>query len=220
MSLFLAGFLSGDDFGQYLAKLYACYEHLPEEQQSVIKSWFATFPKEDFLYIVDNLKNVVSIYMLQDDNNSGLKPFLQFLGILHSANEQAHCVSSEDFYIETITQETDVEEQIQIRMRNKKFNESTFSFIDYPWVLDCGFKAGILDYESKIERERDLVNSYMGLMSNFGALLGGGGAADLIYLKLEVRREHLIEDTLNRLSTPDLNFKKTLKVTQRLVYAC
>lgn len=33
-----------------------------------------------------------------------------------------------------------------------------------------------------------------------------------LYLLLEVRREHILEDTLNKIVAPNINFKKPLRI--------
>ena len=89
--------------------------------------------------------------------------------------------------------------------RKKKINPSQrFSFIDYPWVIDCGNKIKLLQLENFEFFEKEL-GQY--LLISF---ISGGFVSP--YIQLEIRREYMIEDTLDQLNLKETNLKKPLKI--------
>lgn len=212
---------SEDEFAVLIAPLVNVYELLDASKQKLVEFWFGGFPKKDLITLIDSMKDIISLRFLQANHEDhaefkGLEPFLNFLKMLYRGNVRTNTVSCEEFYIDVIPEEIELADEIQTWMRNKKSSlPNEFTFIDYPWVLECAYKSKILEIESKIEKEKELMNSYMNLMNNINIsfLLGGQDAvAQVLYLKLNVRRENLIEDTLNQLSSSGLNLKKPLKV--------
>ena len=78
-----------------------------------------------------------------------------------------------------------------------------FTLCSFPWILDAANKAELLKIQNKLSQQR---NQEEGLMD----LLRHGMAC--MYLLLEVRRDHILEDTLNKIVHPGLNFKKPLRI--------
>lgn len=210
-------------------KLVNMYPMFSADHQTLIHNFYGQLPRKEFAYLVDNMRNKISSKFLSNQpefdtmemmllgltsviDHSDLIPFLEFLGIFHKANKKKNIIPAEEFYIEVITDEANFKEQVRTWILNKKNNTRKFTFIDYPWVLECAYKAKILEIECQLEKDRITVSSYNDML---GMQMFGGPDAimDALFLKIEVRRDHLIEDTLNRLSKPGLNFKKTLKVS-------
>ena len=78
--------------------------------------------------------------------------------------------------------------------------------MNYPFILDTQSKSEILllDCRDKMKQEidKELINNW----------LSSQAIHENAYLYLEVRRQNLIEDTLNALVSEGLNFRKPLKV--------
>ena len=195
-------------------------------KRTAIEQWFGEFPKHQFVNLVDNMRNKISSKFLSNQiepeefemdveppDHSVLKPFLVLMGYLHKINIKKSIIPNEEFYVEVVTEEADLGEQIQIWWNNKKQKREDFTFIDYPWILECACKAKILDVECRIERDRDMNASINNLLGGLQMIPQDPEVlSKLLYLKLEVRRDQLIPDTLNRISNPTTNFKKALKV--------
>ncbi len=189
------------------------YSNLPVDKQKVIENWMTLLPKNEFIYLVESMKEIIALYFLakKDSKNfSELKPFLVFLRILHRANIRTSIITHEEFYIDVITQETSSKHELITWLKNQKDNNTEFTFIDYPFILNCTYKSEI--WEMLIKKERDplqIMTSYLSLMSHVHLI---SSFEELLHLKLKVRREHLIEDTLNHMMKPTINFQRTLKV--------
>lgn len=210
--LFLAS--PAEEYNRSLSVLMDAYSCLSQEKQRMIDRWFMTLPKSEFVFLIETVKQVIAQRFLIIKQNgssdrSALKPFLLLLKILHSVNAKLSLVPSKEFYVDILVEEVDVEDEITIWNKNKKHKTNTFTFIDYPWALDCGFKSKVLEFEIHQEREAFLMNTYF---AGFNLEFVIEGAESLFFHKLHVRREHLIEDTLNQLLNPLINFRKNIKV--------
>jgi len=80
---------------------------------------------------------------------------------------------------------------------------------DYAWMLNPESKSLMLRIENDIQREQQ-VQHYDGQDILLSLLLNPSIVSP--YCNFDVRRENLIEDTLNILSRPNMNFKKELRV--------
>ena len=93
-------------------------------------------------------------------------------------------------------------------------NKIKFTLFDYMWLFTPGAKNDIIflfnDNQQKSE-VRKLLNQEFDRDSEFGFLnfILNRNKFNLI---LNIRRDHLIEDTLNEVSKPDINFQNKLKV--------
>jgi hypothetical protein len=90
--------------------------------------------------------------------------------------------------------------------KNKK-DEKLFSLIKYHWLFNAAAKSEILFLFNFSKQRIELINSINDLMSEINFF-----SINNMYIYMEIRRNNLIEDTLNFISNPELNFKKTLKV--------
>jgi hypothetical protein len=128
-------------------------------------------------------------------------------------------LSQQAFYIECITQEYEIgDEYIRWIVKQKK-DKNIFSALAYPFAIEPGFKSKILNIESMAEMERELTQEMnsMGPLAGLSRMMGGRmpgmpGIAD-VYLRIKVKRDRLIEDTLNQIAKPNLNFRKPMKVS-------
>lgn len=83
--------------------------------------------------------------------------------------------------------------------------------IDHPWILECHYKAKLLEIESKLEMNSEMKKA-LGQDNLLMMLLQ---PQHLLYFVLEVRRESLIKDTLDQLHKSKVNFKRPMKIKFR-----
>ena len=89
-----------------------------------------------------------------------------------------------------------------------------FTLFDYMWLFNPAAKNGIIVLFSEYQQNSEL----MKIINQDRRDREGGGFLDFFLnrnkftLTLNIRRDHLIEDTLNEVSKPDVNFGKKLKV--------
>lgn len=189
--------------------------NLSSKFKQALINWLSNYTKERFARIVENFSNIISIQIITNSHDTGyLKNLMQFTKILFEANKISDLVSYEDFYVETISQEVDPKEEFVVWMENKMDNRNEFTYIDYPWILECDFKSIILEVESINEMNKVRNESLRGYLRP-GSLVPSLElimALQNMYFKLVVRREHVLEDTLNQISKTSINFKQQMKV--------
>jgi len=95
--------------------------------------------------LLGHFKALISEQILANTNDINyLQNLILFTKVLFESNKLTHIVSHEEFYIETIAEEDDPREEYARWLDNKFDDADEFTFIDYPWILDCAFKAKIL----------------------------------------------------------------------------
>jgi len=115
-----------------------------------------------------------------------------------------------DFYIDwfncrrgRFNNETDIDLDLEVNEIDKRTFHKVL-FIEYPWAFDAANKARLINYDGQISKKKELHNSL-----DIASILLGGLSP---YLKVSVRRDNLIEDSLNSLVSAGANLKKPLKV--------
>ncbi len=81
---------------------------------------------------------------------------------------------------------------------------------NYAWMLNPESKYMMLSIENDMQQDEEA--QVLAQPANLLNLLMQGPEAVSPFCKIEVHRETLIEDALNVLSNPDLNFRKEIKV--------
>ncbi len=84
-----------------------------------------------------------------------------------------------------------------------------FNFLDYPFLFTVAQKVDLLRFESRVSQQIEMQNSVNNFINNPLMLLQGG-----LFLELNLRRNHILEDTLNQLHLKGKakNLKKSLKI--------
>lgn len=85
-----------------------------------------------------------------------------------------------------------------------------FTVYNYAWMLNPESKFLMLSIDSEMQQDEEV--KHIGSQDNIINLLMQGSGSFLPYCVIEVRRDNLIEDSLNVLSKKNINFKKELKV--------
>ncbi|CAO3590665.1 unnamed protein product [Absidia cylindrospora] len=121
------------------------------------------------------------------------------LAMLYRNNEKLHLVPYTEFYNEAVNEHLEIKEDFP----NFKDHKG-FSFCDYPFILNPVVKADILKIESVYQMRHELQDAF------FRALFQGVNSP---YLVLEIRRDHIIEDTLQQLEEKSIqDLKKQLRI--------
>lgn len=159
-------------------------------------------------HIIGSLQQTLSIKIIDSTNNIDLqllKCILDLLQCLYDSNERFPRIIFKEFYNDAVNKEINLKTDFKIWYESKtgRYKESfeeNFAFSFYPWVLDCNSKSQILSFEILEIMKNELRN-----IARFEMITE-------IYARLEVRREHLLEDTLSMIMSGDMNLKKPLKV--------
>jgi len=102
-----------------------------------------------------------------------------------------------------------IAEQYYMKNRNsRKVKEADFIFLEYPWMFSTAAKVDFVQNESKLIQNDEIVGQMFGGIEDLVVGLQGG-----IHLKISVRRDFILEDALNQLSSKSKHLKKPLKVS-------
>ena len=149
-------------------------------------------------------------------NSRSIEYSVRTVDIFSEANNARHLkdrIHFKDFHNDAINKEVSLKDHfiawIREREECKKFGRTfdrhrVFTLCSYPWILDASNKSELLKIQNKIEQDQNRFNNINDLLLNPGM-----GA---LYLMLEVRREHVLEDTLRRIISGNVNFKKPLRI--------
>jgi hypothetical protein len=141
---------------------------------------------------------------------------VKVLDIFNDANTKRPIktrVHYKEFYNDAINKEVNLREHLLLwlqqkeksRMQNVPYNKyKYFTICNYPFILDSANKSDMIRIHNKNMQEVNQRENIMDLLLQPGL--------SSMYLFLEVRRDHILEDTLNRIINPGLNFKKPLRV--------
>jgi hypothetical protein len=181
--------------------------------------------KSEFGNIINNYQNFLTLLLFQIAENyeeigteyrtyDVLKKFIKVFKYFYKVNEKFKISNFRDFYNDSVSNYLNLKEECQnyISILNKRKNSDSqkepFSLIKFHFLFDAAAKSDILYIFNFHQQRQEMINSIsdiMNLQMNRMDLRG-------IYLFLEIKRNNLIEDTLNFISNSQLNFKKQLKV--------
>ena len=139
---------------------------------------------------------------------------MKVLDLFNKANNSKRVkLDYKDFYNDAINKEVNLKQHFELwltKREHKRRNlanselEQIFTLCDYPWILDSAHKADLLKIENRGAQMRQQDNF------NVSEIMRNGMGS--LYLLIEVRRDRILDDTLNKLVKGGLNLKKPLRI--------
>lgn len=174
---------------------------------------------DKFLNIIHNYQNFLLLIIMinVDEDEGGFKltdivlNFMPIFEIFFKTNEILQLVENNEFYNDYINR--NVEVNFQLECKNylkylKNEDKSKFCWLRYFWIFDARSKSEILcEFNNKNQREE-----FLNQMQNITNMLNFNANSLNPYLIMQIKRNNMIEDSLNLLVNPQINFKKQLKV--------
>eukprot|EP00698_Gefionella_okellyi_P020502 TRINITY_DN6441_c0_g2_i1.p1 TRINITY_DN6441_c0_g2~~TRINITY_DN6441_c0_g2_i1.p1 ORF type:complete len:795 (-),score=168.03 TRINITY_DN6441_c0_g2_i1:796-2895(-) len=198
-------------------KLCLSVKHLNERGTQVLQTWLQNFTRDMFDTLLATIQTFIAIRIesspsLVMHEDPPIVSAVILLKLLFEANLVVRYVPMSDFYNDSLNENVDLRRDfIQWFERHSHDGlpaggEHFFSFTDHSFVLDPASKSEILHYDAQIQQHRRAREALVQ-----SALENEPRAFP--YLVLEVRREHLLRDTLTHLIYRDvMDLKKELKV--------
>eukprot|EP00475_Leptophrys_vorax_P026320 TRINITY_DN3705_c0_g1_i3.p1 TRINITY_DN3705_c0_g1~~TRINITY_DN3705_c0_g1_i3.p1 ORF type:complete len:493 (-),score=129.22 TRINITY_DN3705_c0_g1_i3:837-2315(-) len=185
---------------------------LPYGVQKVLENHFVFVPKQVLERILMALHGYISVQWLKGEEEDSrraiykdIAPVVKFMKILFTANKRRRAENAlgvEEFYNEIVNESFDCRLDYLTWFHH---GNSTFCFINYPFVIQPSHKALLLQIDNSQQMRKEFERA---VMSSF---FGGGEAEP--YLVLEVNRSALIEDSIVQLQMRNSrDLKKPLKV--------
>ena len=218
------------EYLDFFSEIVQVMRNLSSWALNVLKNWFILMPIEPFINYITQIQQLISVYianeslkfesqiqlnfheglysMLQKPDYAPLTNVIDLLHLFYETNQNTNKVQNSLFQNSSIS--NDVSPGVQYKIWKRLPGE--FTFCNYNWLLEVDFKSKILDEESKDEQDHELKK---GIDVNQILNMGMFNIAEMMNFTLAIRRDHIIEDTLNVLnqkSNKNSSFKKKLKV--------
>ena len=182
------------------------------------------FDEDTINRINDQLQNQIAIALLEHSDERDMQNMviltIVVLDLVYQSNQRNHRMQEEKFVNDTCSNNLNLR-FIAKQYYNKKAKKlesgihAQFVYLDYPWLFSTEAKVDIIHNESTVSMQHHLTEMLEG-EDNLGMLMGGFGnihaLENAMTLNVEVRRNHLLNDSLKMLSTQSKNFKKQLKI--------
>ncbi|ORY03980.1 hypothetical protein K493DRAFT_206334, partial [Basidiobolus meristosporus CBS 931.73] len=201
-----------------LKRIFGMISSLGSEAHHYIVHWFARYPRlHPFPYrelrsltILDLVNHFITYRLSKNQQSSG-EPIIPYdndwrivaaarvMALLFAANNIAHALPLFNFY-NTLVDYTDlVSDYDSWQQRSGRF-----SFCQYPFLISMGAKTRILEADAKRQMENKVKEAIITILYQ--------KRVTVPYLVLHIRRDYLIEDSLNQLSSHQMDLKKKLKI--------
>ena len=154
-----------------------------------------------------------------------LEKFTQVFNIFHSVNEKFNIIDYKCFYNESLSKHLNLEREFQIFINNERImkereniNEENrnseingddkieFTLLSHTWLFDPSAKYEIINLFNENKQIQQVSNNNLNDLNEINQLfyLGTLLNNDDIFFRLKIRRNNIIEDTLNEISNfPD-----------------
>ena len=187
-------------------------------KNKIIKSLdiYKEFNKDLLQIIVNNFQNFLTLLLFylgeseirDDESLQVLVSFMKIFKFFYEVNEKFNIINYKEFYNESVNKNLNIKEECKIyfKMLKKKENDE-FSILKYHWLFDPAAKSDILRIFNFGKQRYELFNSISDIMNDLNMINIGN-----LYLMMEIRRDNMIEEALNFISNPELNFKKQLRI--------
>ncbi|KAA6392573.1 MAG: putative Ubiquitin-protein ligase E3A [Streblomastix strix] len=140
-----------------------------------------------------------------DELLNNMEKVLGVMRLLFQATQRQKGLMLEDKGLPCKEFYNDAVNLIHIEQEYEKMKTRQFSFCNYPFLLSPASKTSILRYEAQMQQDQEVEGQF------FQALLMGGS---LLSCNLSIRRQNLIEDTINEMSRKSAReLRKPLKIT-------
>ena len=175
-------------------------------------SIFKDMNKDLMIDIVNAYQCFISIFFMMENNKTAfvkIKNPIKIFNIFYKINYKFRIVPYTEFYNEAINNNEDLKYLIIKISKSNKKNQKLFNLLKYSWLFDSAFKRDVLSELNAIRQKQEMINSITSGINTFDNIFN---LENNIYLSFDIRRENIIEDTLNIISNSKINFNKPLKV--------
>ena len=206
-------YLLDEEASNLFRKTTLAVASLSDDLKRHLQSWLAAAPQKHLSNMVATLQSYILVRTIEypdldPHRDNPIISAVRTLQVFHRANGERGGAKEpplpdRDFYNDAVNRPEfiDLVEDYQIWMQEPG---NAFSFCKYPFLLDAATKADIVFLESEILMRAE------GRRAMLQSILSGPVSP---YLVLRVRRDNIIQDTLNQLTqAPPTELKKEMKV--------
>lgn len=140
--------------------------------------------------------------------------------LLFLSNKEKQRLNIKEFNNNFLTKFFQPIEQFKIYLESKtsqnNYPDFNFNFIKYPFLLDFDYKYKLIQiesiYEQKMNIKKNMERGLTALIQDFDFQGGQIGIEGLIYLCITVRRDHLLDDSMEKLGKVKQNLRSPLRI--------
>jgi ubiquitin-protein ligase E3 A len=188
---------------------------LPNELKATLKNWFQGYSVERFKRLVSLYQQFITMQLnIMGAIDEKISYATRVLGLLNNTNDsrpRGEQVNFSEFYNDAVNTMVDLESDYRRWMRSKSeklLGFSSFSFCNYPYILDANSKSKVLEIDAQFQQSIRMRESLTQSLMKTGNV-----TMSQLFFILKVDREHLLETTLNGLVGQDpRDYKKQLRV--------
>ena len=157
-----------------------------------------------------------------------LEKFVLVFNIYRTVNEKYNIIDYKCFYNDCLSKNLNLEKEFQIFLKNERIlNEEKnkdeeeeknvnlqFTLFSYTWLFDPSAKYEIINLINENKQIQKVSNNNYNNLSEFEQFIYLGAILNSkdIFFKLNIRRDNIIEDTLNEISKDPDRLQNPLKV--------
>ncbi|KAK9728614.1 putative E3 ubiquitin-protein ligase, variant 3 [Basidiobolus ranarum] len=193
-----------------LKRIFGLISSLGNEIHHYIVNWFSRLNKNIISKRVDLVNHFITYRLTKEqrsrgrstityDNDWRIVAAARVMALLFAANNISQKLPIFDFY-NTLVDYID----LVLDYDSWQQRSGRFSFCQYPFLISMGAKTRILEVDARRQMENKVKEAIITILFQ--------KRVTVPYLVLHIRRDFLIEDSLNQLSVHQMDLKKKLKI--------
>lgn len=218
LALFSHEFLFEMDALKHVSVAYANYLFdLVKADESSLVGLINLMTKDELMRRVEFFENQIALSIADADHGKLTEDVILFIRILdyfHRSNVEVHRIKATEFINEVLSDKLNLKfiAALYYTHKNKPPSpQKPFLILEYPWLFSTEAKVDVLQEENACTQNSEIINQInSGLQQgNFMNLLNPAH----MHLNIAIRRSHVLEDALYKLSNQGKNLKKPLRVS-------
>lgn len=165
---------------------------------------------------IEGFANSIALMILSSENeniSSEIVICISVLDYFHKANKISQIVDDKEFINDTVSNNLNLNllatKYYNYKNKPNQFGQKPFLILEYPWLFSTEAKVDVLQVENYCSQNTQVMDQIMSGLTS-GNIFGGLNLN--VHLSITVRRTHILEDSLNKLSNQGKNLKKPLKI--------
>jgi ubiquitin-protein ligase E3 A len=187
--------LMTSQYNGVIQKFSAALLGLPPSSINVLKGWWRKMIPDHFARSMAVFEGLVTFFATNDIEPAYIAP-VSCLQHLYSVNQQEKHVPASRFYNAELSKRLNLEEDYH----RCQSGPNVFSFCRYPFLLDPDAKSRLMKIDAVNDMRQQIAHSW----------LNNPGSSPI--LLLVVKRDRLMESTLNSLASQPESIRKPLRV--------
>ncbi|XP_071955318.1 probable E3 ubiquitin-protein ligase HECTD2 [Antedon mediterranea] len=213
---------------ELLCKLSAILGALSTSTKNALVKILSTYERTSFQKLITMFKTHLSAMLHpQQGSEDNLIDVAEVLEILYDANtlSEKTLASCEQFYSDEVSRNLDYKtEYNKWRLSQESKSVRSKSLLNYPFLLNPASKVLVLHFDAVIQMRKEYQSAilhqarvnqaqkYIQEGSRFKNISDSVKSAICPFLVLEIRRDHLIADTMAQIRGKQVDLKKPLKI--------